>query len=30
VARGLATPALDLASGLQVYIGPFIGMMFGP
>jgi hypothetical protein len=27
---GLTTPAYELASGTQVFIGPFIGMMFGP
>ncbi len=27
---GLTTPAYELATGTQVYIGPFIGMMFGP
>lgn len=27
---GLTTPAYELASGTQVYLGPFIGMMFGP
>jgi hypothetical protein len=29
-AHGLTTRAQDLASNLQVFIGPFIGMMFGP
>jgi hypothetical protein len=28
--RGLTTNAIDLASNVQVYVGPFIGMMFGP
>jgi len=27
---GVTTPAYELASGTQVFIGPFIGMMFGP
>jgi len=27
---GLSTPAYEVASGTQVYFGPFIGMMFGP
>ena len=27
---GLTTPAYQLATGTQTYIGPFIGMMFGP
>ena len=27
---GLTTPAYELATGTQVFIGPFIGMMFGP
>jgi hypothetical protein len=27
---GLTSPAYELASGTQVFIGPFIGMMFGP
>ena len=27
---GLTTPAYELASGTQVFVGPFIGMMFGP
>jgi hypothetical protein len=27
---GLNTPGYQLASGTQVFIGPFIGMMFGP
>lgn len=27
---GLTTPAYELASGTQVFIGPFVGMMFGP
>lgn len=27
---GLTTPPYELASGTQFYIGPFIGMMFGP
>ncbi|MDB4938854.1 MAG: hypothetical protein JWP87_5826 [Labilithrix sp.] len=27
---GLTTPAYELTSGTQVFIGPFIGMMFGP
>jgi hypothetical protein len=30
VARGIRTDAMDLASNLQVFIGPYIGMMFGP
>jgi hypothetical protein len=30
VPRGLVTNAMDLASNLQIFIGPFIGMMFGP
>ncbi|MCU0681085.1 MAG: PEGA domain-containing protein [Polyangiaceae bacterium] len=29
-ASGLTTPAYELASGTQFYLGPFIGMMFGP
>lgn len=28
--RGLSTPSLDVASNTQIYLGPFIGMMFGP
>jgi hypothetical protein len=28
--RPLATNEIDLASNLQIYVGPFIGMMFGP
>jgi hypothetical protein len=28
--RGLSTRSIDLASNLQVFVGPFIGMMFGP
>ena len=28
--RGLATSPFDLASNLQIYVGPFLGMMFGP
>jgi hypothetical protein len=27
---GLTTPAYELTSGTQVFVGPFIGMMFGP
>ncbi len=27
---GLSTPAYELATGTQVFVGPFIGMMFGP
>jgi hypothetical protein len=27
---GLTTPAYELATGTQVFVGPFIGMMFGP
>ena len=27
---GLNTPPYELASGTQVFIGPFVGMMFGP
>ena len=27
---GLTTPAYELATGTQLFIGPFIGMMFGP
>ncbi len=27
---GISTPAYELASGTQVYLGPFIGLMFGP
>jgi hypothetical protein len=27
---GLTTPAYDLATSTQVFVGPFIGMMFGP
>ncbi len=27
---GLTTPAYQLATGTQVFLGPFIGMMFGP
>ncbi len=27
---GLTTPAYELATGTQVFFGPFIGMMFGP
>jgi hypothetical protein len=30
VQRGLTTNAMDLASNLQVFVGPYIGMMFGP
>jgi len=26
----LATPAYDLASGTQLYLGPFLGLQFGP
>lgn len=29
-ARGLATPSYQLASDMQVFIGPFVGMQFGP
>jgi hypothetical protein len=28
--RGLTTNAFDLTSNVQVFVGPFIGMMFGP
>ncbi len=28
--RPLATNELDLASNIQIYIGPYLGMMFGP
>lgn len=28
--RPLTTPSYELASNMQVYIGPFVGMMFGP
>lgn len=28
--RPLTTPAYELASNMQIFIGPFIGMMFGP
>jgi hypothetical protein len=27
---GITTPAYELASGTQIFIGPFIGMIFGP
>lgn len=27
---GLTTPSYELATGTQLYLGPFIGMMFGP
>lgn len=27
---GLTTPAYPLASGTQVFVGPTVGMMFGP
>lgn len=27
---GLTTPQYELATGTQIYIGPFIGVMFGP
>jgi len=27
---GLTTPGYELATGTQVFFGPFIGMMFGP
>jgi hypothetical protein len=27
---GLTTPSYDLATGTQLFIGPFVGMMFGP
>jgi hypothetical protein len=27
---GLTTPSYELATGTQFYIGPSIGMMFGP
>jgi hypothetical protein len=30
VPRGLSTNAMDLASNLQVFVGPFVGMVFGP
>jgi len=26
----IATPAYDLATGTQLYLGPFVGLMFGP
>jgi hypothetical protein len=29
-AAPLATPAYDLASGPQFYLGPYLGMQFGP
>ena len=29
-ASAVTTPAYELATGTQVFIGPFIGMMFGP
>ncbi len=29
-ASGLTTPAYELATGTQIFVGPFIGMMFGP
>jgi hypothetical protein len=29
-ASGLSTPSYTLASDTQIYLGPFIGMMFGP
>jgi hypothetical protein len=28
--NGLTTPRYDFATGTELYIGPFIGMMFGP
>ena len=28
--RGLATPSYTLASDLQVFVGPFLGLQFGP
>jgi hypothetical protein len=28
--RSLSTPSYELAANMQVFIGPFIGMMFGP
>ena len=28
--RGLATPAYTLATDLQVFVGPFLGLQFGP
>jgi hypothetical protein len=27
---GLTTPAYQLATGTQVFLGPFVGVMFGP
>ncbi len=27
---GLTTPSYELATGTQVFVGPFVGMMFGP
>jgi hypothetical protein len=30
VPRGLTTRSYELASDIQVFIGPFVGMMFGP
>lgn len=29
-ARGLTTPSYELASNVQVFVGPVLGMMFGP
>ena len=28
--QGISTPAYDLATGTEVYLGPFLGLMFGP
>jgi hypothetical protein len=28
--RGLSTPSYELASNMQVFVGPVLGMMFGP
>jgi len=28
--RGLSTPSYELASNVQVFVGPVLGMMFGP
>lgn len=29
-AVGITTPGYELASGTQIFVGPFVGMMFGP
>lgn len=28
--RGLSTPSYELASNMQIFVGPFVGMTFGP